>query len=154
MKFWERLWVLHLLLVASRWQRVSVIERVPCCNNNAGRLAKKECAAEFSRRGCNLCMSFLESEDALTIHRLQCQFPYPCPAGKVISLSFSTSALHRSCMFNPVSMELFLIWRSKAGVETSHGALKEKNQGHPRATVFGRVPDWGCSLGLWDGWRR
>ncbi|KAG0610649.1 hypothetical protein M758_7G081400 [Ceratodon purpureus] len=49
-----------------------------------GRLAKKECAAEFSRRGCNLCMTFLESEDALTTHRLQCQFLNPGPAGKVL----------------------------------------------------------------------
>lgn len=54
----------------------------------AGRLAKKECAAEFSRRGCSLCLNFLESEDALTVHRLQCQFVSACASGKVFSSAF------------------------------------------------------------------
>ena len=74
------------------------------CYCNAGRLAKKECAAEFSRRGCNLCMTFLESEDALTTHRLQCQFLNPGPAGKVFFLSLFTSTLHRSYMLHPDTM--------------------------------------------------
>lgn len=56
-----------------------------------GRLAKKECAAEFSRRGCSLCLDVLESEEALTNHRLKCQFMSACPSGKVLTTPMEQS---------------------------------------------------------------
>ncbi|KAI5082821.1 hypothetical protein GOP47_0002564 [Adiantum capillus-veneris] len=39
----------------------------------SGPLAKKECALEFNKRGCSLCLNIFESPDALAEHRPSCQ---------------------------------------------------------------------------------
>ena len=54
-----------------------------CRKRFAGRLAKKECAFEFANRGCNLCLTFLESKDKLTEHRVKCQYVSPLQSEKV-----------------------------------------------------------------------
>lgn len=107
LKFWERIWALIQLdslkiktcEVKSASKEKIELNVLLYWKINAGRLAKKECAAEFSRRGCSLCLDVLESEEALTNHRLKCQFMSACPSGKVYSLllRFVPSFMHVPC---------------------------------------------------------
>jgi len=57
-----------------------------------GRLAKKECAIEFANRGCNLCLTFLESKDKLTEHRVKCQYVSPLQSEKVLTANGDISS--------------------------------------------------------------
>ncbi|CAK9273402.1 unnamed protein product [Sphagnum jensenii] len=53
-----------------------------------GRLAKKDCANEFAKRGCIYCLEFMKSEDSLTDHCIQCQYVDASPIGQVSNCHF------------------------------------------------------------------
>ncbi|XP_068638550.1 RNA exonuclease 4 [Aristolochia californica] len=65
-----------------------------------GPLPKVECAKIFSTRGCNLCLSILESAYALRVHRGSCQLPRAA-AGLASQMSkLSITASNENEMYN------------------------------------------------------
>jgi hypothetical protein len=68
--------------------RNTELKNIKCWKRCAGRLAKKDCANEFAKRGCIYCLEFMKSEDSLTDHCIQCQYVDASPIGQVSNCHF------------------------------------------------------------------